>query len=322
MLDSQNILITGGAGSFGRAFTEYALTELNPKRFVIYSRGEEKHHDMRQRWPDDGDSPMRYFIGNVRDEPRLRRAFHNVDIVIHAAALKQVPAGEYNPAEFIKTNVIGTLNVVEAAIDAGVGKVMLLSSDKAVSPTNLYGMTKGCAERLIVAANSYSGAGGTKFSAVRYGNVVGSRGSVIPLIKAQRENGTVTLTHEDMTRFWLTLDEGVRFVWKCITEMQGGEVFIPKLPSMRMTDLIAALAPDCAVKMIGIRPGEKLHECLLSEDEARHSVELESMYRIDPQHPWWTTVDGKGRTLPEGFSYRSDTNGRWLTQDELREMAG
>lgn len=315
----KSILVTGGAGSFGRAFTEYALSELKPTRLIVYSRDEAKHHDMRQRWPDST-GPMRYFIGDVRDLARLRRAFDGVDTVIHAAALKQVPACEYDPVEAIKTNVLGTMNVIEAALDCGVDKVILLSSDKACQPVNLYGFSKGCAEKLIVQANSYSGSDGPKFSAVRYGNVVGSRGSIIPLLKQQRKSGTVTLTDERMTRFWITLRQAVEFVVSCINRMWGGEVFIPKLPSMRVSDLIEAITPDCVVEVIGIRPGEKLHEVLISEDEARQTIEMDDKYMIRPLHTWWQEMPSTGKTLADGFSYRSDTNSRWLGVDELREM--
>lgn len=312
------VLVTGGTGSFGQKFTEIVLREHRPKKLIIFSRDELKQHEMRQRYPDADDSPMRYFIGDVRDPGRLRRAFHGVDIVIHAAALKQVPACEYNPFEAVQTNIIGAKNVIDAAIDRGIAKVMALSTDKAVSPINLYGATKLCAEKIFVQANSYSGPAGTRFAVCRYGNVVGSRGSVVPLFLQQRQNGTVTITDPRMTRFWITLEQGVRFVIRCIDQMRGGEIFVPKISSMSITDLVAAIASGCKVERIGIRPGEKLHELLVSEDEARHTVESEDMYVIQPMQPWWGAehLDGYD-PVEDGFKYASDTNSRWLLVDEL-----
>ncbi len=280
---NQNILVTGGTGSFGKKFTELMLQEYHAKKIVIFSRDELKQHEMRIGGFDH--SSLRYFIGDVRDIDRLRRAMTGIDIVIHAAALKQVPACEYNPIEAVLTNVIGARNVIEAALDMEIKKVMAISSDKAVSPVNLYGATKLVAEKLFVQANSYSGTGPTRFSCVRYGNVVGSRGSVIPLFLEQRNNGKVTITDQRMTRFWLTLEQGVRFVVRCVKEMHGGEVFVPKIPSMNIMDLAKAVAPGCSVETIGIRPGEKLHEVLISEDEVRQTLELDDMYVIKPAHP-------------------------------------
>jgi len=315
------ILITGGTGSFGKKFTEIMLQDYHPKKLIIFSRDELKQHEMRQMYPDAGDSPMRYFIGDVRDKERLHRAFHGVDIVVHAAALKQVPACEYNPFEAIQTNIMGAKNVIDAAIDQGVRKVMAISTDKAVNPINLYGATKLCAEKLFVQSNSYSGEGGTRFSCVRYGNVVGSRGSVVPLFLKQSENGRITITDPRMTRFWITLEQGVRFVIRCIKHMCGGEVFIPKIPSMNIMDLTQAVAPGCRVEQIGIRPGEKLHEVLVSEDEARHTLELDDMFVVQPAHPWWFSDNWKkGRPLPDGFRYGSDNNSQWLKVDDLRAL--
>ena len=314
-----NILVTGGTGSFGKKFTEFMLKEYHPKRLVIFSRDELKQHEMRV---NGFDHPMlRYFIGDVRDADRLRRAMTGMDIVVHAAALKQVPACEYNPIEAVMTNVMGARNVIEAALDMEVKKVMAISSDKAVSPVNLYGATKLVAEKLFVQANSYSGTGPTRLSCVRYGNVVGSRGSVIPLFLEQRINGKVTITDQRMTRFWLTLDQGVRFVIRCVEQMHGGEVFVPKIPSMNIMDLTKALAPNCAVETIGIRPGEKLHEVLISEDEVRQTLELDDMFVVRPAHPWWKTENWvNGRPLPEGFRYASNSNKQWLKLEELKEM--
>ncbi len=322
-MDNKTILITGGTGSFGKQFTEVILRDYYPRKLIIFSRDELKQHEMRQVYPDIGDSPMRYFIGDVRDRERLYRAFSGVDIVIHAAALKQVPACEYNPFEAVQTNIMGAKNVIDAAIDQGVKKVMAISTDKAVNPINLYGATKLCAEKLFVQGNFYSGEGGPRFSCARYGNVVGSRGSVIPVFLEQRKNGKITVTDERMTRFWLTLEQGVRFVIRCIEQMHGGEVFVPKIPSMNIIDLAKAVAPDCEVEYIGIRPGEKLHEVLISEDEARHTLEFDDMFVIAPAHPWWAVDNWQGgRRLPEGFKYGSDTNGQWLTQGELQAMIG
>jgi len=290
---------------------------------IIFSRDELKQHEMRQQFPENGDTPIRYFIGDVRDRDRLERAFYGVDIVVHAAALKQVPACEYNPMEAILTNVMGAKNIIDAAINQDVKKILALSTDKAVNPVNLYGATKLCAEKLFVQGNAYSHPGATHISCVRYGNVVGSRGSVIPLFAEQRKTGKITVTDSRMTRFWITLDQGVRFVIHCIEVMTGGEVFIPKIPSTTMADLIEAIAPNCEVENIGIRPGEKLHEVLLSEDEARQSRELEDMFILEPQHPFWDANSWETGNRPrEGFRYSSDSNTHWLTAKELKELAG
>ena len=319
--ESQTVLVTGGTGSFGKKFTEIMLQDFHPRKLIIFSRDELKQHGMRQVYPDTDDSPIRYFIGDVRDRERLYRAFTGVDIVVHAAALKQVPACEYNPFEAVQTNVIGAQNVIDAAIDQKVKRVMAISTDKAVNPINLYGATKLCAEKLFVQGNSYSGEGGTRLSCTRYGNVVGSRGSVIPVFKKQRESGRITVTDERMTRFWLTLEQGVRFVIRCIEEMQGGEVFVPKIPSMRIMDLAEAVAPGCEIDVIGIRPGEKLHEVLVARDEAPHTLELEGMFVIQPMYPWWRPANwSHGKPLPDSFKFTSDKNDRWLTAEELRQM--
>jgi len=321
MLNDLHVLVTGGTGSFGKKFVEVLLAEHRPARLVVFSRDELKQHEMRQRFPDTGNSPMRYFIGDVRDVDRLRRAMRGIDVVVHAAALKQVPACEYNPIEAIHTNVNGGKNVIDAALDNGVQRVMAISTDKAVSPVNLYGATKLVAEKLFVQANSYRGHGPTCFSCVRYGNVVASRGSVIPLFLEQRKTGTITITDPRMTRFWITLDQAVRFVIRCIELMHGGEVFVPKIPSMNIMDLAAAIAPGCAIQQIGIRPGEKLHETLISEDEARQAIELEDMYVLQPAHPWWAGGNWSGGTpVPEGFRYASDTNPHLLTRQELQKL--
>jgi UDP-N-acetylglucosamine 4,6-dehydratase/5-epimerase len=315
----QIVLVTGGTGSFGKKFVEIMLREYRPKRLVIFSRDELKQHDMRASGFDH--PSLRYFIGDVRDAGRLQRALAGVTVVVHAAALKQVPACEYNPFEAIQTNIMGGRNVIDAAIDQGVQCILALSTDKAVNPINLYGATKLCAEKMFVQANAYAGAQETRFSCARYGNVVGSRGSVIPVFLEQRKRGRVTITDPRMTRFWLTLEHGVRFVVRSIEQMHGGEIFVPKIPSMRLVDLAEAIAPGCAVECIGIRPGEKLHEVLLSEDEARNAVELDEMYIIQPSHPWWKRGNWvHGRELPQGFRYTSDSNEQWLTNEQLQEL--
>jgi UDP-N-acetylglucosamine 4,6-dehydratase/5-epimerase len=320
-LNGKTILITGGTGSFGKKFSEIMLRDYQPQKLIIFSRDELKQHEMRRIFPDTGESPVRYFIGDVRDRDRLYRAFHGVDIVVHGAALKQVPACEYNPFEAVQTNIIGAKNVIDAAIDQGVKRVMGIITDKAVNPINLYGATKLCAEKLFVHGNSYAGEGGCIFSCARYGNVVGSRGSVIPLFLEQRKTGKISITDPRMTRFWITLDQGVRFVIRCIEQMHGGEVFAPKIPSMNIMDLVKTVAPDCAVDYVGIRPGEKLHEVLVSDDEARHTVETDEMYVIQPNHPWWEGGNwNNANALPEGFRYSSDTNTRWLSVEELQKL--
>ncbi len=320
----KTVLVTGGTGSFGKTFIRIMLETYRPRKVIVFSRDELKQYEMRHNEGYDHPS-LRYFIGDVRDRDRLHRAMMGVDIVVHAAALKQVPACEYNPMEAIKTNILGTANVIEAALDAGVEKVMVLSTDKAVNPINLYGATKLAAEKLTIQSNVYAAHTRTRFSCVRYGNVIGSRGSVVPLFLRQRAQGRLTITDPRMTRFWISLEQGVRFVIRAIEQMQGGEVFVPKIPSMRIMDLAKAIAPDAEIEYIGIRPGEKLHEVLIHEDEARYTVELEDMYVILPlplqDIAWFGQVwRERGRPLPEGFRYASNTNTRWLTVEELREL--
>lgn len=317
ILNNKVILLTGGTGSFGGKFTEIVLKDFNPKTVRIFSRGEKKQLDMMNKF---NDKRLRFFIGDVRDKDRLNRAMTDADIVVHAAALKQVPACEYNPIEAIRTNIDGGANVIDAAIDNGVDRVMAISTDKAVHPVNLYGATKMTAEKLFIQGNSYAGKVNTKFSCVRYGNVIGSRGSVIPLFLKQKKTGTLTITHEEMTRFWIKLEDGVKFVINCIERMKGGEVFIPKIPSMRVIDLANAIAPDAKKEIIGIRPGEKIHETLLTEDEARHSRDFEHGFIIEPEHPFWNVNDLKGKRLPEGFRYDSSSNKEWLTTKELMKI--
>jgi UDP-N-acetylglucosamine 4,6-dehydratase len=316
---NQVVLITGGTGSFGKKFTKILLEEKQPKKVIIFSRDELKQHEMQVSGYHQEN--LRYFIGDVRDRERLVRAMHGVDIVVHAAALKQVPACEYNPMEAIKTNIMGTANVVEAALDAGVTKVLTVSTDKAVSPANLYGATKLAAEKLTIQSNAYAGGSATRFSCVRYGNVVGSRGSVVPLFLKQRAGGKITITDDRMTRFWLSLDQGVRFVIDCLEQMEGGEVFIPKIPSTKVTDLAHAIAPEATINTIGIRPGEKLHEMLISEDEARHTIELDKMFVVQPAEATWFGYSwkDKGTALKEGFYYSSDNNSEWLDVEGIKK---
>jgi UDP-N-acetylglucosamine 4,6-dehydratase (inverting) len=320
-IEGQTVLVTGGTGSFGRHFIQVALTRHRPKRLIIFSRDELKQHDLRNRWPDPR---LEFFIGDVRDCDRLRRAFQaSVDVVVHAAALKQVPACEYNPFEAIKTNILGAKNVIDAAIDCAVPKVLALSTDKAVNPVNLYGATKLCAEKLFVQGNSYAGGKNTRFSCVRYGNVLGSRGSVVPIFRRQRQEGRVTVTDSRMTRFWLTLDEAVALVIRCIGGMEGGEVFIPHIPSMKIEDMARAMAPGCELAYTGVRPGEKLHETLLSTDEARHSVSIEDLFVIKPEFPWWGTENWvDGRPLPPDFSFESNTNDQWIAEEDFLRLIG
>jgi len=295
------------------------LREYRPKKLIIFSRDELKQHEMRSSGFDH--PSLRYFIGDVRDPARLERAFSGVTVVIHAAALKQVPACEYNPFEAIQTNIIGGKNVIDAAINQGVRRILALSTDKAVNPINLYGATKLCAEKMFVQANAYSGAQDTRFSCARYGNVIGSRGSVVPIFQEQRKRGRVTVTDPRMTRFWITLEKGVDFVLRCIEGMHGGEIFVPKIPSMKLLDMATAIAPECDVEFVGIRPGEKLHESLVSEDEARQTLETADMYVIRPNHPWWHMGNWSGaKPVPEGFRYTSDSNEQWLTPADLQEF--
>ncbi len=318
-INGSTILITGGTGSFGRKFVEVLLNEYNAKKIIILSRDEHKQYEMRQQFNDH--PKLRFFLGDVRDLNRLYRAFEGVDIVVHAAALKQVPAAEYNPIEPVKTNILGGANVIDAAIDKGVKRVVALSTDKAANPINLYGATKLVSDKLFVAANSYRGDRDIRFSVVRYGNVMGSRGSVLPLFEQMKETGKLPITDRRMTRFWITLDQGVRFVLRCIDRMYGGEIFVPKIPSIKITDLAEAIAPGCELEEIGIRPGEKLHEVMIPEEDALHTVELDDCFIIKPQFNWWGEENwNDGKPLPEGFSYRSDKNTHWLSVEEIRQL--
>ena len=321
-MNGKNILITGGTGSFGQMFTEHVLNNYSPKKLIIFSRDECKQYNMAQRFSPDTYPCLRYFIGDVRDRERLYRAFSDVDIVIHAAALKHVPIGEYNPMEVIKTNIIGASNVIEAAIDKGVKKVLALSTDKAAAPINLYGATKLCSDKLFIAGNSYVGENrGTVLSVVRYGNVMSSRGSVIPFFIEQKTNGCLPITDPRMTRFWTTLGQSVRFVLKCLDNMVGGEIFIPKLPSMGIMDLAEAIAPGCKTRVVGVRPGEKLHEVLVPRDEARNTLEYGHHFIIKPTLSFFDErmKPNGGKPVAEDFEYNSKTNPVKLTVEQLRK---
>ena len=317
VLDNRAVLVTGATGSFGQKFVQTALTS-NVRKVVVFSRDEWKQSEMAKRFPD---SRLRFFLGDVRDEARLRRAFEQVDLVVHAAALKQVPALEYNPFEAIQTNVIGAHNVINAALDAGVKKVVALSTDKAVNPLNLYGASKLCAEKLVTAANVYATYRESRFAVARYGNVVGSRGSVIPLFLERRSTGVLPITDERMTRFWITLEQAVELVLRALIEMQGGEVFVPKVPSMRVVELARVLAPECRQQFVGIRPGEKIHEVLVTEDEAPRTLDMGSYFVITPNYAAQASMHwNSGRRVPEGFRYSSDTNSHWLGVEDMAEI--
>jgi UDP-N-acetylglucosamine 4,6-dehydratase len=322
MLNNKNILITGGTGSFGKKCTEIIIKRYKPRRLIIFSRDELKQFEMAQYFPDSKYDFMRYFIGDVRDKERLNRAFRNVDVVIHAAALKQVPAAEYNPFEAVKTNIFGAQNVINVAIDQGVKKVIALSTDKAANPINLYGATKLCSDKLFIAGNSYVGQDHSIFSVVRYGNVAGSRGSVIPFFLKCKESGVLPITDPRMTRFWITLDQGVNFVLSCLEKMVGGELFVPKLPSMNIMDLAKVIAPECKTKIIGIRPGEKLHELMITKDDAHHTLEFKDHYMIQPDFRFWKRRYklNKGKPVQEGFEYSSGNNPWQLTEETMRDF--
>jgi UDP-N-acetylglucosamine 4,6-dehydratase len=316
----KSVLVTGGTGSFGRKLVGTFLRGSPPKRLIIFSRDELKQFEMAQEYQHEC---LRFFLGDVRDRDRLMRAFDGVDYVIHAAALKQVPAAEYNPSEAVRTNILGAQNVIDAAIDRGVSRIIALSTDKAANPINLYGATKLCSDKLFISGNSYAGAHRTRFAVVRYGNVVNSRGSVIPFFRKLRSSGALPITDIRMTRFWITLDQGVEFVLGSMDIMRGGELFVPKIPSMSLVDLAKVIAPECRHDIVGIRPGEKLHETMVTEDDARRTLEFDKYYLIQPDFPWWEQSQNQGgKPVPDRFHYSSDTNPWKLTQDELRKMVG
>lgn len=323
-LNDRVILVTGGTGSFGQAFINYVVERYSPRKLIVLSRDELKQYEMEQKWSPATYDFMRYFIGDVRDRERMNMATRDVDYIVHAAALKQVPAAEYNPFECINTNVIGAENIVQAAIGNGVQKVIALSTDKAANPVNLYGASKLAADKIFLAANNLSGHVGTRFSVVRYGNVLGSRGSVIPFFRRLIADGadSLPITDKRMTRFWITLEQGIAFVLSSMAIMDGAEMFVPKLPSMRVVDIANTLAPDLPQHEVGIRPGEKLHEVLITEDDGRNTYELEDRYVIAPSFAWWEPsqyISGNGKKIAEDFVYASNTNTVWLNPDELRK---
>lgn len=316
-LKGKTILVTGGTGSFGQNFVSRVLKE-KIKKVIVFSRDELKQFEMSKDFVDER---IRFFLGDVRDKERLFRAFDGVDIVIHAAALKQIGSCEYNPFEAVKTNIHGAQNIIEAALDRNVSRVIALSTDKAVCPINLYGATKLVSDKLFISANSYAGNKDIRFAVVRYGNVVGSRGSVIPFFQKMEKTGKIPITDERMTRFWITLDQGVQFVLDNLGRMQGGEIFVPKIPSMNIMDLAKAIAPQCQLEYVGIRPGEKLHEAMITEDDSRHTIEYDDYYVIHPEFHWWDKNYKKdGKLMPDGFCYSSDKNDRWLSIEELKVM--
>lgn len=317
-LTDKTVLVTGGTGSFGQAFVRRVLERHEPKKVIVLSRDEFKQYEMERGFCDER---IRFFLGDVRDPNRLLLAMNGVDVVVHAAALKQVPAAEYNPFEFVKTNVLGAQNVIEAALRSGVERIVALSSDKAANPINLYGATKLCSDKLFIAGNAYSGGRGPRMSVVRYGNVLGSRGSVVPHFLERRDSGRLPITDRRMTRFWITLEQGVKLAIACLDRMVGGELFVPKIPSSDILTLARAIAPECEIEEVGIRPGEKLHEMLIGEDEARRTRDLGDCYVVLPPFPFWEEArEEPGKPVPVGFSYRSDTNPQRLDVDELRAV--
>ncbi len=319
IFEGSSVLITGGTGSFGKAFLKQVLETRNPARVVVFSRDELKQYEMRQVWGDD--PRVRFFIGDIRDRDRLKMALHGVDYVVHAAALKQVDTAEYNPMEYVKTNILGSENVMQASIDAGVKKVVALSTDKASSPVNLYGATKLTADKLFVSSNHYSAGYDTNFSVVRYGNVMGSRGSVIPFFRRLADSGQpLPITDMRMTRFWITLPQAVEFVMSSFNDMTGGELYVPRIPSMRVIDLARAVAPDAELVEVGIRPGEKLHEEMISAEDSRRTLRQADRYVVLPTLADWGFSSPAGDPVEDGFSYTSDTNDLWLNVDQIRTM--
>jgi len=322
MLNNKNIIVTGGTGSFGKKLIATIFEKYKPKQVIVFSRDELKQFEMRDTFPTEK-FPIKYFIGDVRDRERLYRVTYGMDFIVHAAAMKQVPTAEYNPFEAVKTNINGAQNVIEAALENGVKRVVALSTDKACSPINLYGATKLTSDKLFAAANHWQGSHQVAFSVVRYGNVVGSRGSVIPFFIKKKAEGVLPITHESMTRFWITLKQGVEFVLYCLQQMHGGELFVPKIPSMNIMDLAKAIAPEAKTEIIGIRPGEKIHEVMISSDDALNTLEFESHYVIQPAHPWWDNLKyikiKGGKEVENDFVYSSDNNSDWLSVDRLKQ---
>lgn len=318
ILDGKSVLVTGGTGSFGKKFVKKVLSETSVRKVIVFSRDELKQYEMSQKYVGDG--RLRFFIGDVRDHERLHRAFDGVNYVIHAAALKQVPAAEYNPIEAVKTNIHGAENIINAAINQGVERVVALSTDKASSPINLYGATKLVSDKLFIAGNAYAGGKKTRFSVVRYGNVIGSRGSVVPFFLQAAEKGVLPITDDRMTRFWITLERGVDFVVDCLGRMLGGELFVPKIPSMRIIELAKAIAPNAKIETVGIRPGEKLHEEMISVNDARRTLNMSDHYIIQPEMEWWKNGYHGSEYVGDDFCYSSDRNTQWLTVEQLQQL--
>ncbi|MEY9200318.1 UDP-N-acetylglucosamine 4,6-dehydratase (inverting) [Sinorhizobium sp. CCBAU 05631] len=319
MISGSTILVTGGTGSFGNAFVPMTLAKYNPAKIIIYSRDEMKQWEMAKKY--GGDPRVRFFIGDVRDRERLYRALDGVDYVVHAAATKIVPTAEYNPFECVKTNINGAMNLIDACIDKNVKRVVALSTDKASSPINLYGATKLASDKLFVAGNSYAGGHNTRFAVVRYGNVMGSRGSVIPFFLSIKDKGVLPITDERMTRFMISLEQGVELVWHAFDDMEGGEIYVKKIPSMKVTDLARTISPEAKLELVGIRPGEKLHEQMIGEEDAFHTYEYEEHFKILPAIHNWTSSEARikdGKKVPPGFSYTSDNNSAWMTSEELQ----
>lgn len=315
----KTILVTGGTGSFGKAFIKYILTNDCPQKIIVFSRDEMKQYFMREEYKNN--NVLEFVIGDIRDQNKLNTVCKGVDYVVHTAAIKIVPTAEENPTEAIKTNIFGAMNLIDAAVNNQVKKVIAFSTDKACNPVNLYGATKLCSDKLFIAANSYSLSKGTAFSVVRYGNVIGSRGSIIPIFLEKKKDGVIPVTDERMTRFWISLEHGVKFVTNCLECMNGGEIFIPKIPSMKIVDLVHAIAPECRIDYIGIKPGEKLHETMISPDDSRNAIELDGGYIIQPQFDWWDPKNyPNGKRLPDGFAYSSNTNPNFLSVDQMREL--
>lgn len=318
----KNILITGGTGSFGKKFIEYIMEHDCPSKIIVFSRDEMKQFLMHEDYKNkDKGNILKFVIGDVRDKERLDLACKGIDYIIHTAAMKIVPSAEENPSEAIRTNILGAMNIIEIALRNNVQKIIALSTDKACNPINLYGATKLCSDKLFISANSHSSTRGTLFSVVRYGNVVGSRGSVIPFFLEKKKEGVIPITDEKMTRFWITLENGVKFVIKSLEKMRGGELFVPKIPSMKIVDLAKVIAPECRIDYIGIRPGEKLHEVMISSDDARNTLEFEDCYIIKPDFKWWDNNNYlEGKRVPEGFFYNSNTNPNFLSMEEMKEL--
>lgn len=315
----KTILVTGGTGSFGKAFIKYVLENDSPKKIIIFSRDEMKQYFMKEEYKNN--NLLEFVLGDVRDKDKLNLVCKGVDYIVHTAAIKIVPSAEENPTEAIKTNIFGAMNIIEAAVNNQVKKVIAFSTDKACNPVNLYGATKLCSDKLFIAANAFSLSKGTAFSVVRYGNVIGSRGSIIPIFLEKKKEGVIPVTDERMTRFWISLEQGIKFVTNCLESMAGGEIFIPKIPSMKIVDLAHAIGPECRIEYIGIKPGEKLHETMISPDDARNAIELEGGYIIQPQFDWWNAKNyPEGKKVPDGFSYSSNTNPNFLSIEQMKEL--